>query len=439
MAQKATFCAMLCFFATFVVIFVRTWHCLPRTETMPSWERNRNPGPSSGVRIPNASTQLHGLVPLARKWNVGRYDNQTPTFKLHGQRPTLGRHGNTDNEIGQMMRVCRLLNDTAEILSCIMRAEQSAGRNRLRMQRVFELASLRVNRSWMLWPGFDYSDTRKQPIKVLAFSICVPGNASFNAATGSMVRKGSSAAEMTVLCNAQREGMHLWGQRNFITFRQVNDPLLIDEERSPHWQKLAYAHAFLQRDFDLIFFLDADCMVAHTKWDVRAYAAQKLPMASNKLWLFVDDTWDWHATGEFLIRKHPTSLSFLEDWYTLSSPFFNTTTPNAVLRTKKKGFDSDPLGDRMKMGSVWGQKPYAPAKRCDGRHVYHEQGCLGQFYAVAPRYLDNLAMVNANHLRRMFIHRHTQNPLIHLCCRTRKEQAAQMRQCIQKMKIHGSC
>ncbi len=164
-----------------------------------------------------------------------------------------------------------------------------------------------------------------------------------------------------------------------------------------------------------------------------------MPLTSQKLWLFTDDTWDWHATGEFIIRKNMTSLLFLQDWYRISVPFFNTTVPDAVLRTRQNGISSDPLGGKTKVNSEWGRKDYSPSKRCHSTYIYHEQGCLGQFYASAPQYFKNLALVNSEQLRRMFLHAHPSNPLLHLCCRDRSGQAAQMLTCVNQMKAHGSC
>ncbi len=340
-------------------------------------------------------------------------------------------------EIEQIVAACRLLlND--EVSACISKAKLIDTDYRRRTENVFGDASMEINRSWSKWPGFDYSDTSKQPVRVLAFTLCTPGKPASNH-EGQLVRAGSSPLEMKNLCDSQREGMELWGKQNYIAFRQVVQTESIDQERAPHWQKVAYAHAFLQLDFDLVFFLDADCMVSKTQWDIRAFANSAMPIGTDKLWAFVDDTWDWHATGEFLIRRNDTSLSFLKDWYIFSVPFFNTTITDAFLRKQESGLNSNPWENKNKKDTEWGVKSYAPTKRCDGNSIYHEQGCLGQFYSAAPRYLLHLALLNADTLRRMFLWAHPENPLLHVCCRDRAGQASQLRECVAKMKAHGSC
>jgi hypothetical protein len=343
--------------------------------------------------------------------------------------------------IEQIIAACRLLpshTNNDEVSPCISKAKLTDTYYRFRTEEVFREASMHINRMWSKWPGFDYSDSSKQPVRVLAFTLCTPGKPSSNN-EGQEVRASSSHSEMQNLCDAQREGMELWGKQNYIAFRQVVETESVDQERAPHWQKVAYAHAFLQLDFDLVFFLDADCMVTNTRWDIRDFANSAMPIGSDKLWVFVDDTLDWHATGEFLIRRNKTSLSFLRDWYTFSVPFFNTTITDAFLRKQQPGLNSNPWEYMNKKDRELGVQRHAPTKRCDGFMVFHEQGCLGQFYAAAPRYLLHLSLLNADSLRRMFLGALPDNPLLHVCCRSRAEQASQLRECVGKMKAHGSC
>ena len=333
----------------------------------------------------------------------------------------------------QVIKACRLLPDE-EQNHCIVRAGLVETQYKSEMEAIFQRPSLEVNRSWHSWPGYDFHQASKS--RVLAFSLCTPGNGSRSLNSESIVRKKSTFSDMSKLCNVQLEGMKLWGKKQHITFRQVLGERNLDSERAPHWQKVAYAHAFLMLDFDLVFFLDADCLVTQINWDIRAYADGVMPVTSQRLWLFADDTVDWHSTGEFIIRKNTTSLSFLQDWYRLSVPFFNTTVPNAVLRTRQNGIPSDPLGWITKVNSEWDR---LPLRRCHSTHVYHEQGCLGQFYASAPRYFQNLALVDSDRLRRMSLHAHPTNPLLHVCCRDRGDQAAQLLACVKQMKAHGAC
>jgi hypothetical protein len=363
------------------------------------------------------------------------YNRTVHSFES-GVRNLTSRTGSVHSsaKIVQVIAACRLL-PYEEQNSCILRAGLVDTQYKSEMEAVFQRASLEVNRSWHSWPGYDFHQAGKS--RVLAFSLCTPGNSSRSLHSEAVVRKVSTFSDMLKLCNVQLEGMKLWGKRQHITFRQVLGERNLDSERAPHWQKVAYAHAFLMLDFDLVFFLDADSLVTKINWDVRAYADGVMPPTSQRLWLFADDTVDWHSTGEFIIRKHVTSLLFLQDWYRLSVPFFNTTVPDAVLRTTQSGIPSDPQGWRKKVNSEWGKTFIA--KRCHSTYLFHEQGCLGQFYASAPQYFSNLALVNSDHLRRMSLHAHPSNPLLHLCCRDRSDQAAQILTCVNQMRAQGSC
>jgi hypothetical protein len=232
--------------------------------------------------------------------------------------------------------------------------------------------------------------------------------------------------------------MEIWGKRNNIRFTQILDSKILDPDRAPHWQKVAYMHAMLQLDYDLVFFLDADCMVAHVEWDIRTFADQVLPRSTKKLWAFVDNTVDYHSTGEFVMRKHITSLTFLQDWYRLSVPFFDTTMPYSALRSEQHGISSNPLAYvQTEAGKVWNMG-LSLRRRCHAHFVFHEQGCLGQFYSVAPHYLENLALVDSTKFRKVFIDK-GKTTLFHACCRPREEQERSLRDCAAKMKARGYC
>jgi hypothetical protein len=326
---------------------------------------------------------------------------------------------------------CRLL-PNFEVSTCLSRARETGTNLKYEMEKIFQAASERVNRSMSTWPGFDYSVANTT--RVLAFTVCTPGDSSGRAPQEQLGRP-TSFDEIKSLCIAQREGMEIWGKRNKITFLQIVDPEILDPDRAPHWQKVAYMHAFLQLDFDIVFFLDADCMVAQVDWDIRAFADQVLPPATKKLWAFVDDDVDYHATGDFLMRKHTTSLSFLQDWYRLSAPFFNTTAPYSVLRSEQPGISTNPLAFVQRETD---EKGLSLRRRCHAHFVYHEQGCLGQFYNAAPYYLENLVLIDWTKFHKLFIDRGS-TPIFHACCRPREEQERYLRECSAKMNAHGSC
>ena len=399
-------------------IFVRSWNtAIPSTPL-----------------INNSSLSAHSsvfdVIPQVRR-------NRGIVLNREGNYITSARRMNISNELifggtGTPTRVlersglagvekaCRLL-PNLEVSTCMSRARETETVIKYEMEKIFQAASQRVNHSWWTWPGFDYSVANTT--RVLAFTICTPGvGTSFDAIKG--------------LCNAQREGMDIWGKRNTIDFRQIVDSQILDPERAPHWQKVAYMHAFLKLNYDIVLFLDADCMVAQAKWDIRAFVNRVLPPVTKKLWAFVDDTVDYHSTGEMFMRKHETSLTFLQDWYRLAAPFFDTTMPISALRAGQPGIATNP--SEFVQNHSAGNGGLALRRRCHAHVVFHEQGCLGQFYSAAPHYLDNLAVFDSQKFRRVSWNGGS-TPFFHACCRPREEAERTLRECSKKMKKYGSC
>jgi len=97
---------------------------------------------------------------------------------------------------------------------------------------VFAMARQNVRESVGVWPGFD-SHSNSSRERVLVFTICSKPSVPVD-----------GGQEIDLLCDAQLRGMQIWGRRQFVAFRQVRDVRILDESRAPHWQKVAYIHAF---------------------------------------------------------------------------------------------------------------------------------------------------------------------------------------------------
>jgi len=110
------------------------------------------------------------------------------------------------------------------------------------VRAVFAMARHNVRESVGFWPGFD-SHSNFSTERVLVFTFC--SKPSVPVDTGQ---------EIDLLCDAQLRGMQIWGRRHFVAFRQVRDVRILDETRAPHWQKVAYIHAFLSEGWDVVFF-----------------------------------------------------------------------------------------------------------------------------------------------------------------------------------------
>jgi len=290
---------------------------------------------------------------------------------------------------------------------------------------VFEMARQNVRESVGVWPGFD-SHSNSSRERVLVFTICSKPSVPVD-----------GGQEIDLLCDAQLRGMQIWGGRQFVAFRQVRNVRILDESRAPHWQKVAYIHAFLREGWDVVFFLDADSMVADASWNIRSYIDSLLPIGSEKLFLAVDDTIDWHSTGEIICRQHTLTLRWLEDWYQVSEQFFGSLLAGESLRTKRIGLHSDPLDSYRKI--MVSKDRHLVERRCSAFHRFHEQGCLNQFYSVSPAYLKNLVIVDANALRRMTLDNPGSTPIVHICCKTRQEQAADLTTCVHTIQRLQKC
>ena len=150
-------------------------------------------------RIPGVRVQAWRAARLLQNWR-----------EMHGfadvnisNEPTSGGTGTPTRVLERsglagIEKACRLL-PNHEVSTCLSRARETETVFKYEMEKIFQAASQRVNHSWRTWPGFDYSDANIT--RVLAFTICTPGvGTSFDAIKG--------------LCNAQREGMDIWGKRN---------------------------------------------------------------------------------------------------------------------------------------------------------------------------------------------------------------------------------
>lgn len=325
------------------------------------------------------------------------------------------------------IRECKYL-ATDEQKECIKKSELIDTEYKTETKRIFDQASQSVRENWHNWRGFDFS--HEQDEKVLAFTICVQGDSVSNIETKKTARKATSAIDIQNLCHVQLEAMKLWGREHGITFRQVTDDLGGTMHRAPHWLKVVFAHAFLSLDFDIVFFLDADAVVADVSWNIREYTDAIIPRKELKLWTATDDTVDWHSTGELIFRKHNVTMSFLQDWYRMSEPFFGTTVPDIALRKETAGLSTNPYHFKNQENSPMGKS--APLKRCNSYEIYHEQGCLGQFYRVSSHYKKYLSIVNADRFRTIFLGA-SATPILHACCRNRKEQANMLASCVQHM------
>jgi len=292
-------------------------------------------------------------------------------------------------------------------------------------QNVFHTALEQVRKNLASWPGFDANLNSSIP-KVLVFTICSRASGYVDASD-----------DIYSLCDVQLQGMQIWGRRQSVAFRQVRDVGILDQSRAPHWQKVAYIHAFLSEGWDVVFFLDADSMIADPSWNLRSYVDRLLPLGSSKMFLATDDTLDWHSTGEIICRKHSLTLQWLEDWYHISENFFGSLLPMASLRPKRSGLNTDPLDAYQRY--ITSEERHLVERRCSAFKQFHEQGCLNQFYSASPVYLKHLVIVDADELRRMTLDNPSSSPIVHICCKPRDEQASDLAQCVRKIRQLGRC